>query len=86
MNTRFQEEPDLINMESNEVNPRNAQLDRNSSVLGQALSNITVGKLIGTGSYSEVFRGDWQGTPVALKKLKATEHLFEFHKEANFLV
>jgi hypothetical protein len=32
-----------------------------------------------------VYQGEWQGAPIALKKLKSSEGFEEFAKEANVL-
>lgn len=37
------------------------------------------------GSYGEVFLGEWNGTEVALKKLKDKDQFDEFMKEAGTL-
>jgi predicted Ser/Thr protein kinase len=74
------------------LSPENAsenievQVMPRKSGIFDTLQNITVGNLIGVGSYSQVFRGDWQGTPVALKRLKTQEHFAEFQREGNFLM
>jgi hypothetical protein len=48
---------------------------------------ITVGERIGLGSYGEVYRGDWHGTEVAVKKFLdqdlTGEALEEFRSEVR---
>jgi hypothetical protein len=77
-------------VEFQEISRKSVKLD--------TIHNITVGQLIGTGTYSiylpvilgnalgEVFRGDWQGTPVALKRLKNKEHFAEIQREGKVLL
>ncbi|KAI7752464.1 hypothetical protein M8C21_019393, partial [Ambrosia artemisiifolia] len=52
-----------------------------------AWEDITLGERIGLGSYGEVYRGDWHGTDVAVKKFLdqeiTTESLEEFRSEAR---
>ena len=51
------------------------------------LDNVNVDKFIGSGSFGEVYRGLWNNvTPVALKKLKYTDHMKEFMDEAVTLL
>jgi len=41
----------------------------NPSVKKIPFEDLEVGDCIGSGSFGRVFRGTWQGTPVALKQL-----------------
>ncbi|GJU12026.1 probable serine/threonine-protein kinase SIS8 isoform X1 [Tanacetum coccineum] len=54
-----------------------------------AWEDITLGERIGLGSYGEVYRGDWHGTDIAVKKFLdqeiTTESLEEFRSENFFL-
>ncbi|PWA74275.1 serine-threonine/tyrosine-protein kinase catalytic domain-containing protein [Artemisia annua] len=54
-----------------------------------AWEDITIGERIGLGSYGEVYRGDWHGTEVAVKKFLdqeiTVESLEEFKSEALIL-
>eukprot|EP01114_Cavostelium_apophysatum_P021699 TRINITY_DN7641_c0_g1_i1.p1 TRINITY_DN7641_c0_g1~~TRINITY_DN7641_c0_g1_i1.p1 ORF type:complete len:1296 (+),score=191.81 TRINITY_DN7641_c0_g1_i1:64-3951(+) len=49
------------------------------------LKDITVGTRLGSGNFGEVFLGIWNGTNVALKKLKTSEDEIEFEKELGIL-
>ncbi|MEM3062175.1 MAG: protein kinase [Nitrososphaerota archaeon] len=50
------------------------------------IQNIEIGNRLGGGNFGDVFKGTWNGTTtVALKKLKSSEHLEEFAKEADVL-
>ncbi|KAF5767673.1 putative protein kinase TKL-CTR1-DRK-2 family [Helianthus annuus] len=54
-----------------------------------AWEDITLGERIGLGSYGEVYRGDWHGTDVAVKKFLdqeiTTESLEEFRSEVRIM-
>ncbi|XP_076935052.1 putative serine/threonine-protein kinase SIS8 [Bidens hawaiensis] len=54
-----------------------------------AWEDITLGERIGLGSYGEVYRGDWHGTDVAVKKFLdqeiTTESLEEFKSEVRIM-
>ncbi|KAL8245906.1 hypothetical protein R6Q59_007122 [Mikania micrantha] len=54
-----------------------------------AWEDITLGDRIGLGSYGEVYRGDWHGTDVAVKKFLdqeiTTESLEEFKSEVRIM-
>jgi hypothetical protein len=65
-----------------------------------SLKNIKVEELLGSGNFGEwmstsvltlneligsVYRGNWEGTPVALKQLKSVEQFEEFAREAVLL-
>lgn len=54
-----------------------------------AWEDITLGERIGLGSYGEVYRGDWHGTDVAVKKfldqIITTESLEEFKSEVKIM-
>nr|XP_043631647.1 probable serine/threonine-protein kinase SIS8 isoform X2 [Erigeron canadensis] len=54
-----------------------------------AWEDITLGERIGLGSYGEVYRGDWHGTDVAVKKFLdqeiTTESLDEFISEVRIM-
>ena len=39
----------------------------------------------GGGNFGDVFRGKWQGTEVALKRLKSNDAMDEFKREATML-
>jgi len=54
------------------------------------ISNVEILKLIGTGNFGEVFRGEWCPEPgtayeVALKRLKSNDHFEQFVEEASQL-
>jgi len=49
------------------------------------LRNIEIKKKLGAGSFGDVFLGSWNGTKVALKKLKNNDAFEEFIKEAGTL-
>lgn len=51
----------------------------------QEISGITVQECIATGNFAQVFRGDWNGTPVALKLLKDPKDFAEFYREREVL-
>ncbi len=46
------------------------KLESKSEGMGFELNEneITVGKMIGAGAFSEVFQGDWSGTDVVIKR------------------
>jgi len=44
-------------------------IEKPSKVAANHLRNIIIQKKLGTGAYGEVFLGDWNGTPVALKNV-----------------
>ncbi|KAI3725321.1 hypothetical protein L1987_65105 [Smallanthus sonchifolius] len=54
-----------------------------------AWEDLTLGARIGLGSYGEVYRGDWHGTDVAVKKFLdqeiTTESLEEFRSEVRIM-
>jgi len=50
------------------------------------LHEITIGKKLGGGNYGEVYLGNWNGTDVALKKMKNNEDFISFEKEASVLM
>jgi len=47
--------------------------------------SIILKKLLGKGSFGEVYQGDWNGTMVAMKRLQDTNKSKEFASEANML-
>lgn len=49
------------------------------------LGEVTVEEPIGSGAFSEVFKGDWRGTPVALKRLRMEENLDDLLMEIQVL-
>ncbi len=59
------------------------------------LSNLKVLERLGAGNFGEVYKGnseltltsvgEWEGAPVALKKLKSLDDFVEFEKEASVL-
>lgn len=46
---------------------------RNSEMF-KNLTGITIGEIIGKGNFGNVYRGDWNGNPVALKSLKSDDY------------
>jgi len=48
----------------------------------QKVQTLQITKLLGTGNYAEVYLGNFDGTPVACKKLKNKEDQADFEKEA----
>lgn len=48
------------------------------------LSNITIGAKVGGGKFGEVYKGNWEGSEVALKKV-SSDQAEEFKREANML-
>jgi predicted Ser/Thr protein kinase len=52
------------------------------------ISGVTVTIKLGGGNFGEVFKGEWKGTFVALKKLKssASQDFEEFAKESTMLL
>lgn len=51
------------------------------------LTEVEIDERLGGGNFGEVYRGTWQGsTDVALKKLKDSEHLQDFLREATALL
>jgi len=51
------------------------------------VENITVMERLGGGNFGDVYRGEWNGnTDVALKKLKSTEEMQSFFREATALL
>jgi hypothetical protein len=78
------------NTESNvhkEVNlaPAMTSLTRSGSVEFKSLSGVVITGKLGSGNFATVFKGDWMGTPVALKLLKDPSHFAEFTREASML-
>ena len=49
------------------------------------LDDIVIKERLGGGNFGDVFRGDWNGTAVALKLLKSEDHFKEFQREAEML-
>jgi predicted Ser/Thr protein kinase len=49
------------------------------------VEGIIVRERIGGGEFGEVYRGIWNGTPVALKLFISEKKLTEFKREANIL-
>ncbi|XP_009769085.1 putative serine/threonine-protein kinase SIS8 isoform X2 [Nicotiana tabacum] len=79
-----------------EKNKSQADLDRNSFLpplpyhdCEIPFEDITLGERIGLGSYGEVYRGDWHGTEVAVKKFIdqdiTGESLEEFKSEVRIM-
>ena len=48
------------------------------------LTNISVGSRVGKGNFGEVYRGTWEGSLVALKKVTQGQ-ADEFKREASLL-
>ena len=51
----------------------------------QILSNVVIGKKLGGGNFGEVYRGTWDGSEVACKKV-SQDQAEEFRREANLLM
>ncbi len=49
------------------------------------MTNIEVLTRIGGGHFGEVYKGLWQGTPVALKTIKLEDQGEDFQREAELL-
>eukprot|EP01114_Cavostelium_apophysatum_P012508 TRINITY_DN2812_c0_g1_i4.p1 TRINITY_DN2812_c0_g1~~TRINITY_DN2812_c0_g1_i4.p1 ORF type:complete len:1716 (+),score=368.48 TRINITY_DN2812_c0_g1_i4:182-5329(+) len=49
------------------------------------LQNIIIKKKLGNGKFGDVYLGDWEGVNVACKKLKNSEDMISFQKEATTL-
>jgi len=65
--------------------PRASKVQENSENKFIKIDNINVKEKLGAGNFGEVYRGDWEGAEVALKKLKSAEDYEEFVKEAGVL-
>jgi predicted Ser/Thr protein kinase len=50
------------------------------------IKNITIKHLLGEGKFGQVYLGEWNGTEVALKKLREGEDMNEFYREAAILL
>lgn len=70
------------------------RLKRSDGSLGTSVSLETVHVIgggivkeekLGSGNFGDVYRGKWNGLPVALKSLKNEEHVAEFEQEAAVL-
>ncbi len=49
------------------------------------LTDVNILEKLGAGNFGEVYKGEWNGAEVALKKLKSQEDFEEFAKEAMVL-
>ena len=49
------------------------------------IKGVNVGEKLGGGNFGEVFKGNWKGAAVALKKLKSDQYQ-EFQKECEALL
>lgn len=49
------------------------------------LHGVQIGEVIGAGQFGQVYKGQWQGNPVALKNIKSQD-LSEFQNELSLLV
>jgi len=58
---------------------------KDSSNLIRALTNVRIIKKLGAGDFGEVYVADWNGTPVALKKLGEKGTLSSFLSEVDML-
>lgn len=50
------------------------------------IEGVEVKEILGEGKFGQVFLGIWEGTEVALKKLKGRESLSDFNQEAAILL
>jgi predicted Ser/Thr protein kinase len=50
----------------------------------QFLKNVRIGAKLGSGNFGEVYRGTWDGSEVACKKV-SEDQAAEFQREANLL-
>ncbi|KAJ6375875.1 hypothetical protein OIU77_000777 [Salix suchowensis] len=85
------------NLEGERISDRSAVTDRSKSDAGLddvaeceiPWEEITLGERIGLGSYGEVYRGDWHGTEVAVKRFLdqdiTGESLAEFRSEVRIM-
>jgi len=85
---------DIPSQDTYEVTPSSSlnQLPKGDKFKGISeeipkLTGITIQKRLGEGKFGEVFLGSWDGTKVALKRVKQSEGLqnSDFFKEANIL-
>lgn len=52
-------------------------------IVKNTIDGVKVGQKLGNGNFGEVYKGEWKGTEVALKKLKNSSE--EFVKESEML-
>eukprot|EP01119_Soliformovum_irregulare_P002949 TRINITY_DN13203_c0_g1_i1.p1 TRINITY_DN13203_c0_g1~~TRINITY_DN13203_c0_g1_i1.p1 ORF type:complete len:578 (-),score=139.17 TRINITY_DN13203_c0_g1_i1:546-2279(-) len=77
------EDPDdlILVEDANSLRLKNLSIKVNAFLEGE----VKIEESIGMGAFGQVFKGNWKGTPVALKRLKMEDDIGEFISEVQML-
>lgn len=67
------------------VSLESLQVDQELQLLDDTITDVELGELLSSGNFGSVYHGKWQGTEVALKKLKNSDQIEELKKEILIL-